>query len=95
MIESRPSQTPEISEEVCYPDYCVCMLVHSVMFDSATPWAVACYAPLSMEFFRQGYWRGLLFPPSRDLPNPETEPEYLASPSLAVDSLFLAPLRKP
>ena len=42
VIESSLSQTPDISEEVCYPDYCVCMLVHSVMFDSATPWAVAC-----------------------------------------------------
>ena len=23
-----------------------------------TPWAVACQAPLSMEFFRQEYWSG-------------------------------------
>ena len=28
-----------------------------------TPWTAACQAPLSMEFFRQEYWNGLLFPP--------------------------------
>ena len=27
-----------------------------------TPWTVACQAPLSMEFSRQEYWSGLLFP---------------------------------
>ena len=32
-----------------------------------------------MEFFRQEYWSGLPFPPSGDLPNPETEYESLAS----------------
>ena len=28
----------------------------------ATPWTVACQAPLSMEFSRQEYWSGELFP---------------------------------
>ena len=28
----------------------------------ATPWTVACQAPLSMEFSRQDYWSGLPFP---------------------------------
>ena len=28
----------------------------------AIPWNVACQAPLSMEFARQGYWSGLSFP---------------------------------
>ena len=28
----------------------------------ATPWTVACQAPLSMEFSRQKYWSGLPFP---------------------------------
>ena len=38
----------------------------------ATPWTVACQAPLSMEFFRQEHWRVLSYPPSDswDLPNP-------------------------
>ena len=29
-----------------------------------TPWTVACRTPLSMEFSRQEYWSGLLFPSS-------------------------------
>ena len=33
----------------------------------ATPWTVACQAPLSMGFFRQEYWSGLPFPPPGDL----------------------------
>ena len=34
----------------------------SVMPDSATPWTIACQAPLFMEFSRQDYWSGLPFP---------------------------------
>ena len=45
---------------------------------SATPWTVACQAPLSMEFPRQEYWSGLPFPPPRDLPNPGIKPASLA-----------------
>ena len=44
-----------------------------------TPWPVARQAPLSMEFFRQGYWSGLPFPPPGDLPNPGIKP---VSPAL-------------
>ena len=40
--------------------------------------------PLSIEFSRQEYWRGLPFPSPRDLPDPGIEP---GSPSLQVDSL--------
>ena len=29
----------------------------------ATSWTIACQAPLSVEFSRQEYWSGLLFPP--------------------------------
>ena len=35
----------------------------------ATPWTVACQAPLSMEFSRQEYWSGLPFPSLGDLPH--------------------------
>ena len=45
----------------------------------ATPWTVACQAPLSMGFSRQDYWSGLPFPSSGDLPNPGIEPR---SPAL-------------
>ena len=37
-----------------------CPLSHVWLF--ATPWTVARQAPLSMEFSRQEYWSGLLFP---------------------------------
>ena len=42
----------------------------------ATPWAVACQAPLSMGFLRQGYWSGLLFPSLTGsfLPRNQTRP---------------------
>ena len=33
----------------------------------ATPWTVACKAPLSMGFSRQGYWSGLPFPSSKHI----------------------------
>ena len=39
-----------------------------------TPWTVACQAPRSMEFPRQEYWSGLLFPSPGDPPNPGIEP---------------------
>ena len=65
------------------------------MSDSATPWTVACQAPLSMEFFRQEYWNGLPFPPPGDLPNPGVEPASLASPALAGGFSAIALLGKP
>ena len=37
VIQTSLAQIPEISVVVCYPDYCVCMLVHSVMLDSLQP----------------------------------------------------------
>ena len=57
-----------------------CMLCHTVMSDSATPWSVARQAALSMGFFRQEYWNRLPCSFPGDLP-------YLgiksASPALA------------
>ena len=49
---------------------------------SATPWPVACQVPLSMGFFRQGYWNGLPFPPPGDLTNSVSEPTSPMSPAL-------------
>ena len=46
----------------------------------ATPWTVACQASLSVGFFRQEFWSGLLFPSLGDLPDPGIEP---TSPTLA------------
>ena len=42
-------------------DVCVCVLSCILLF--AILWTVALQAPLSMEFSRQEYWSGLLFPP--------------------------------
>ena len=66
-------------------------LSHSVVSDSLRP-HVACQAPLSMEFSRQEYWRGLPFPSSRDPPDPGFKPRSL---TLQVVSLTSEPLGKP
>ena len=47
------------------------------------PMDCSCQAPLSMEFCKQEYWSGLLFPPPGDLPDPGIEPTFLVSPALA------------
>ena len=43
---------------------------------------IAHQAPLSMEFSRQDYCDGLLFPSPGVLPNPRIEPMSLKSPAL-------------
>ena len=57
-----------------------------------TPWTVAHQAPLSMGFSRQGYWSGLLFPSSGDLPNTEIE---FGSHAFEASSLLTEPPGKP
>ena len=58
-----------------------CSLSHfSRVWLFVTLWTLACQAPLSMGFFRQGYWNGLPCPPPGDLPDPGIEP---VSPALA------------
>ena len=47
-----------------------------------TTQAVAHWAPLPMGFPRQEYWSGLPFPTPGHLPDPGTEPAFLAAPSL-------------
>ena len=52
----------------------------------ATPWTLACQAPLSMGFSRQEYWGGLPCPPPGDLPDPGIKP---ASPvALALQAIL-------
>ena len=65
--------------------------VTSVVSDSAAPGTVAHQAPLSMEFPRQEYWSGLLFPSPGDLPNPGIKHASLMSPASAVGTLPLLP----
>ena len=49
----------------------------------ATPWTVACQAPLSMGFPRQEYWSGLSCSPLEDLTDSGIEPVSLMSPASA------------
>ena len=68
----------------------VCMLSHfSCVGLFATPWPVACEAPLSMGFPRQEDWSGLPFPPPGNLLSPGIELTLvsLMSPALA-DGFF-------
>ena len=58
----------------------------------ATPWTVACQAPLFMRLPRQEYWRGLPFPSPGDLPDPGIK---LGSPALQAVSLPCEPPGKP
>ena len=62
----------------------VCVLVAQSCLTLATPWNVACQAPLSMKFSRQEYWSELSFPAPEDLADPGTEPW---SPALQADAL--------
>ena len=64
----------------------------SVVSDSVTPQTIAHPAPLSMEFFRQGYWSGLTFPSPGDLLDRGVEPR---SPALQADPLPSEPPGKP
>ena len=56
------------------------------------PWTVACQAPLSMGFPRQGYWNSLPFPFPGDLARPGIEP---TSPVLAGRFFTTEPPGKP
>ena len=73
----------------------LCEEVHNYMYNGgglvaklcptlATPWTVACQAPLSMGLSRQEYWSRLLFPSPGNIPKPGIEP---TSPALQADSL--------
>ena len=70
-----------------------CMLSHSVMSDSATPWTVAHQALLSMGFSKQEYWSEL--PPPENLPDPGMETTSPMSPALAGIFFTTEPPRKP
>ena len=78
---------------------CVCVCVHARMLSCvllfATLWTAAHQAPLSMEFSRQVYWRGLPFPSPGDLPTPGMEPVFPGSLHWQADSLPLSHLRSP
>ena len=72
--------------------YIILCVNHSVVSDSAIPWTGACQVPLSIEFSRQEYPRGLPFPSPGGLPDPGIE---LRSSALQTDSLPSGPQGKP
>ena len=80
--------------------FCICVCVcdcgsHITLCLRPTvfnPSTVALQSPLSMEFPRQDYWSGLLFPPPKDLPNPGIKPTSLP---LAGGFFTTAPAGKP
>ena len=57
----------------------MCVYNLSVVSSSATPWTVACQAPLFMGFPRQEYWTESLCPPPGDLLDPGAEPMFPVS----------------
>ena len=60
---------------------CLCVLSQfSHVQPFATPWTVACQAPLSKGFSRQEYWSELPCLPPGDLPHPgiERTPFYVS-----------------
>ena len=67
-------------------------LIIKLCLTLATPWTVACQAPLSMEFSRQEYWSGFLFPSPGHLPDSGIKHR---SPALQADSLPSEPPGKP
>ena len=60
--------------------WCVCAQSHPTF---ASPWTVDHQAPLFLEFSRQEYQNGLLFPTPEDLPDQRIKPRSPASTTLA------------
>ena len=68
---------------------CVCVVCTYVCAQLCPVlWTVAHQVPLSMEFSKQEYWSGLLFPSPGDLPHPRIKPLSPASPELIVVILY-------
>ena len=76
---------------ICFVEVSVSCLVVSNSLRSHGLY-VACQAPLPMEFSRQEYWNGLLFPSPGNSPDSGITP---GSPTLWADSLASEPPGKP
>ena len=83
-INSTVNKYNKCSKPIAY----ACVLSHVRL--CATPWTVACQAPLSLGFSRQEWWSRLPFSPPGGLPEPEIEPQSPSSPALQADSLPLS-----
>ena len=101
-MRANPREREAQGTHLAIPFYiCVCVCVCVTMFPIqvcayvqlfSIPSTVALQSPLSMEFPRQEYWSGLLFPPPKDVPNPGMEPMY---PALAGGFFTTVPAGKP
>ena len=70
-LDSAKDKIPHSSKHLM----CACLLSRfSRVQLFATPWTVACPAPLSMGFSRQEYWSGLPCYPPGELPDPGIKP---------------------
>ena len=79
--QQTPPTQPSLHMQAC--SQCMCVLSRfSCVRLFATPWTVACQAPLSMGFSRQEYCSGLPFPSLGDLLDPGIELTFLVSPAL-------------
>ena len=76
------SMDVSLSSSFLYMNEWMKSLSHVWLF--ATPWTIACQAPVSKGFTRQEYWSGLPFPSPGDLPRLGIEPR---SPTLQADAL--------
>ena len=77
---------------MCLLCACMCMLSHFIHVQLfATPWTVACQAPISMEFSRQEYWSGLPCPPfSRGSSQPRDRTCISTTPALEAGFLTIS-----
>ena len=73
----------------------VCVLSHSVVSNSVTPWTVAHQAPLSMGASWKEYWNRLPFPPPENLASWWIAPKIPVSPALAGRFFTTEPPGKP
>ena len=69
----------------------VVVLLFSHVQLSATPWTVACQAPLSVGFSGKSTGAGCHFPPPEDLPDSGIKTKSPVSPALQVNSLPTEP----
>ena len=85
--QSPPSLSKPISEKDFMKTVFFCCLAEECRVRLfGTPWTEAYQAPLSMAFFRQGYWSGL--PPPGDCPNPGIEQQQLSVLLLSETSAY-------
>ena len=74
----------------CWQQWVIRPCLLSSFSPVATPWTVACQAPLSIGFPRQEYWRELPLPSPGGLPDPEMKVPSPAAPALQPGSLPLS-----